>query len=682
MDSPTSNNRQGRLGLAVSSIRTAWNQAQTRLGAMVLTDVPIVLLVAAIVLALFGVMMVLSASSVEQISAGAVPYGQARTQAGFALAGFALMLFIGYVVPVRIYRHPLVLTIALLVSILLLTAVVFVGNVVNGNRNWLSVGNFSMQPSEFVKPVMILWLASVYSRQGRIDRGTIGQTLYKALFPAVLGFGLVIALILAGHDAGTVLIYILFFGAIFMAARPSWSTVNIGLAVAVTGALALVVSSPNRLERIVNTFAFWRECQVSTCDQANSGLAALATGGFWGVGLGQSRQKYNYLPEAHNDYIFAVVGEELGLVGAVAVILLYAALIYCSMRILLRSSDLFIRFATIGIMTWIAGQALLNISMVVGLMPVIGVPLPFISAGGSALVSSLIGVGLLIAFARQTPLNPIVGERVGLVNTKTQKDAARRVALARIVAREQIALASDPYGAGWTLEKFKTRWDVLFKGSSKLHQPTLPEKKRVRSAPPGGSRPARPAPQAKRKPPVKSVSGASPVATRRPSTAGEATSSGAQRAPKKQVQSATKKKATATVSSSGAQRSPKKQVQSATKKNVGATASSSGAQRAPKKQVQSATKKKATATASSSSAQRAPKKQTQSATKKSASATPRRAPQTSRTSAKAQNTKPPVKKKTASGSKPTDQSVAQKEQKLPQGLRTIHKARNLPENPK
>ncbi len=444
--------------------RTKWEEAQIRLGAMVLTDVPIVLVVAATVLTLFGVMMVLSASSVEQISAGAGAFAQARSQGMFAVLGLVAMLLVGYLIPVTWYRRPWVVHTLLGLAALLLIAVIFVGTTVNGNRNWINIAGFSTQPSEFAKPIMILWLASVYSRQGRIDRGTLAQTAYKGLIPALLGFGLIVTLILAGHDVGTVLIYALFFSAIFLAARPSRGLVAISAGLGALAALVMVAISPNRIERIFNTFAFWRDCVEATCDQANSGLAALATGGFWGVGLGQSRQKYNYLPEAHNDYIFAVVGEELGLIGAIAVLLLYAALIYCAMRILLRSSDLFIRYATIGIITWIAGQALLNIAMVVGLMPVIGVPLPFISAGGSALVSSLTGIGILIAFARQTPLNPIVGERTGIANSKMQKDAARRLALARIAEREQAVIAADPDGTGWTLDKLTTRLGALVDG--------------------------------------------------------------------------------------------------------------------------------------------------------------------------------------------------------------------------
>ena len=131
---------------------------------------------------------------------------------------------------------------------------------------------------------------------------------------------------------------------------------------------------------------------------------ALTTGGFLGVGLGQSRQKYNYLAEAHNDYIFAIIGEELGLLGTLAVLLLYAGLVYCAVRIMLRTTDPLVRLATGGIMIWLTSQAIINMGMVSRILPVIGVPLPFVSYGGSSLLSSLFAAGLLLAFARQTPL--------------------------------------------------------------------------------------------------------------------------------------------------------------------------------------------------------------------------------------------------------------------------------------
>ena len=162
-----------------------------------------------------------------------------------------------------------------------------------------------------------------------------------------------------------------------------------------------VLSSANRVARI---FGVWGSCTNANCDQANSGEVALTTGGFLGVGLGQSRQKYNYLAEAHNDYIFAIIGEELGLLGTLAVLLLYVGLVYCAVRIMLRTTDPLVRLATGGIMIWLTSQAIINMGMVSRILPVIGVPLPFVSYGGSSLLSSLFAAGLLLAFARQTPL--------------------------------------------------------------------------------------------------------------------------------------------------------------------------------------------------------------------------------------------------------------------------------------
>ena len=175
---------------------------------------------------------------------------------------------------------------------------------------------------------------------------------------------------------------------------------QIGGAVAALALLG-VLSSPNRVARI---FGIWGSCTNANCDQANSGEVALATGGFLGVGLGQSRQKYNYLAEAHNDYIFAIIGEELGLLGTMAVLLLYVGLVYCAVRIMLRTADPLVRLATGGIMAWLTSQAIINMGMVSRILPVIGVPLPFVSYGGSSLLSSLCAAGLLLAFARQTPL--------------------------------------------------------------------------------------------------------------------------------------------------------------------------------------------------------------------------------------------------------------------------------------
>ena len=274
---------------------------------------------------------------------------------------------------------------------------VVVGVEVNGNRNWLKIpGIGQIQPSEFSKLAIIMWLAWVYSRHGDISR-----SIWRTLFPSIYGVGALVLLIMLGGDMGTAMVYgFIFVGMMWLAGASRSSLLKIGGAFAAL-ALVGVLSSANRVARI---FGIWGSCTNANCDQANSGEVALTTGGFLGVGLGQSRQKYNYLAEAHNDYIFAIIGEELGLLGTLAVLLLYVGLVYCAVRIMLRTTDPLVRLATGGIMIWLTSQAIINMGMVSRILPVIGVPLPFVSYGGSSLLSSLFAAGLLLAFARQTPL--------------------------------------------------------------------------------------------------------------------------------------------------------------------------------------------------------------------------------------------------------------------------------------
>ncbi len=229
-----------------------------------------------------------------------------------------------------------------------------------------------------------------------------------------------------------------------------------------------VLSSANRVARI---FGVWGSCTNANCDQANSGEVALTTGGFLGVGLGQSRQKYNYLAEAHNDYIFAIIGEELGLLGTLAVLLLYAGLVYCAVRIMLRTTDPLVRLATGGIMIWLSSQAIINMGMVSRILPVIGVPLPFVSYGGSSLLSSLFAAGLLLAFARQTPLRGATAPS----NIETQSvrevrranaDWHRRTPLQIVLNQEEAARAA----AGGHLLKEHNPFALMFGPESTLRR--------------------------------------------------------------------------------------------------------------------------------------------------------------------------------------------------------------------
>ena len=361
-----------------------------------LWDVPVMLLVTTLGLAFFGCIMVLSASSVTMISQGQSPFSQVSSQIMFLIIGVIAMAGITRI-PVGYYHKKSVVYAMLIIALVMQFAVVVVGVEVNGNRNWLKIpGGPQIQPSEFSKLAIIMWLAWVYNRHGDISR-----SIWRTLFPSIYGVGVLVLLIMLGGDMGTAMVYgFIFVGMMWLAGASRGSLLKIGAALAAL-ALVGVLSSTNRVARI---FGIWGSCTNANCDQANSGEVALATGGFLGVGLGQSRQKYNYLAEAHNDYIFAIIGEELGLLGTLAVLLLYVGLVYCAVRIMLRTTDPLVRLATGGIMIWLTSQAIINMGMVSRILPVIGVPLPFVSYGGSSLLSSLLAAGLLLAFARQTPL--------------------------------------------------------------------------------------------------------------------------------------------------------------------------------------------------------------------------------------------------------------------------------------
>ncbi len=428
-----------------------------------LWDVPVMLLVTTLGLAIFGCIMVLSASSVTMISQGQSPFSQVSSQVMFLVLGVIAMAGITRI-PVGYYHKKSVVYAMLIVALVMQLAVVVVGVEVNGNRNWLKIpGIGQIQPSEFSKLAIIMWLAWVYSRHGDISR-----SIWRTLFPSIYGVGALVLLIMLGGDMGTAMVYgFIFVGMMWLAGASRSSLLKIGGAFAVL-ALVGVLSSANRVARI---FGIWGSCTNANCDQANSGEVALTTGGFLGVGLGQSRQKYNYLAEAHNDYIFAIIGEELGLLGTLAVLLLYVGLVYCAVRIMLRTTDPLVRLATGGIMIWLTSQAIINMGMVSRILPVIGVPLPFVSYGGSSLLSSLFAAGLLLAFARQTPLRGAT--KPSNIETQSAREVRRenaewqrRTPLQDVLNQEEAARAA----AGGHLLKEHNPLKVVFGPESTLRR--------------------------------------------------------------------------------------------------------------------------------------------------------------------------------------------------------------------
>ncbi|MCC9175065.1 putative lipid II flippase FtsW [Arthrobacter sp. zg-Y179] len=355
---------------------------------------------ATLALTAIGLMMVLSASSVESIAAAAGSDAGAATtfdlflkQSMFAAAGVVAMLGLSRLGPPH-YRFLSWFLYA--AAVVLLILVLVIGKEVNGNKNWIEIGPITGQPSEAAKLAMAIWFAAVLSRKGRL----INEWKH-ALIPVVPGGGILILLVMLGSDLGTVIVMgMIMVAALFFAGAPL-RFLGVLAAGAAMGAVLMSLVSSNRSSRI----SAWLQldCSTGLCDQANAGMYALASGGWLGVGIGQSRQKWNWIPEAHNDFIFAIIGEEFGLLGTLVVVSLFAVLAIATVRVTMRHTDPFIRIVCGAILVWIIGQASVNIAMVTGLLPVIGVPLPFISYGGSSLTFTLAAVGVLLSFARKIP---------------------------------------------------------------------------------------------------------------------------------------------------------------------------------------------------------------------------------------------------------------------------------------
>jgi cell division protein FtsW len=349
-------------------------------------------------LVIIGLVMVLSSSAIEDFrDAGEVRglsdfFSSFSKQVLFAAVGIPLML-VASRVPVPFYKKWGWLVLA---GALLLQVFVVVAGVGDYNRNWIAIGPVTVQPSEFMKLGLALWLAMILVKR----RHTL--TNWKPLLIQVAPVALAaIFLVLVGNDLGTAIILLaLVLGALFFAGV---KLRYLGAAVVIMGLLAAVLSriSVSRMERIeVWLNGCTADLYSSLCWQPQHGLFALAAGGFLGTGLGNSKAKWSWLPEAHNDYIFAIIGEELGMVGALVVLLMFVVLAIAFVRIIRASQDPFARILASAVMVWVVGQAFVNIGVVLGLLPVLGVPLPLISAGGSALISTLGAIGVVLSFAR------------------------------------------------------------------------------------------------------------------------------------------------------------------------------------------------------------------------------------------------------------------------------------------
>ncbi|MGI8524365.1 MAG: putative lipid II flippase FtsW [Nocardioides sp.] len=283
------------------------------------------------------------------------------------------------------------------VSLVLLVLTALFGVARNGNTNWLALGPILIQPSEIAKLALILWASHVYAHK---DRRL--HSLHQIMVPVVPGLLLATCLVIFGHDLGTGLVlFAILLGMLWVVGAPA-RFFALSISLVSVAAFFLATTDKERLARITTFVNPFKDYHYSGWQPAH-GLFALSRGGWFGQGIGASQQKWGNLPEAHTDFIFAVLGEELGLVGTGLVIALFLVIAYAAIRVAAHTTDPFVRYMSFGIVVWIVGQMMINVGMVLTLLPVIGIPLPLVSYGGSALVPSLVALGMLVGFARREP---------------------------------------------------------------------------------------------------------------------------------------------------------------------------------------------------------------------------------------------------------------------------------------
>ena len=353
----------------------------------------------------FGLIMVLSASSVKSFEQTGTTYSIFAKQLMFLVIAILLTYYASQV-KAAIWERLARIAVPVSVFGLLLPQLPFIGREINGNRSWIGLGPFTLQPAEFAKLGLILFCALQLKRFEERVRNNPTQVFkpMQLVWYIAPGAGILLFMIMLGKDLGTALIVMSIATALIFVSgvplRTFFTVVLVGGAFAAAG----IISQPNRLHRFaavlhpfdpeVYKFAGW---------QTAHSVMGLASGGLFGVGLGASRQKWGNLSEANTDFIFSVIGEELGLIGTLIVLALFAALIYGIIRTSLHAKDQFSRYACAGVAAWILFQVTVNIASDIGIFPVVGVTLPFISYGGSSLIANFLAIVFELNVLRRDP---------------------------------------------------------------------------------------------------------------------------------------------------------------------------------------------------------------------------------------------------------------------------------------
>ena len=330
------------------------------------------LVITILLLLSIGLVMVLSASSPSALSESGNSYAFFSKQAIFAVGGLCAMWFISKI-DYRFYKKYGIW--AYIVAIVLLIAVMAIGKRINGAKRWLYITDtLSFQPSELVKLLMIIFYGTILVNN-RDDLGKYGKGFFKHV---CLAAPIILLLLIEPHFSASIVIVGIVAIMMIMAGCKFWHFVATGGLVGIPGIIFLIIKEPYRLQRVVTFLDPWQD---ATGDgwQVIQSLYAIGSGGLFGVGLGESKQKYLYIPEPHNDFIFSIIGEELGFIGCALVIVLFAIFIWRGILIAMKAPDMFGSLVAIGITTQVAIQVIINIAVVTSSMPATGMPLPFFS---------------------------------------------------------------------------------------------------------------------------------------------------------------------------------------------------------------------------------------------------------------------------------------------------------------
>ena len=360
-----------------------------------LTSYYLVLGITMLLLAL-GLVMVLSTSSAAALDSGGSAYAGFQKQLLGVAIGLPLMWLAARSSPAvfRAAAYPL-----MTVSVIGLLLAITIGVTNGGAARWVQLGPVQLQPSEFAKLAFVLWGADLLARKEKLGQLTDWRQL---LIPLMPGAGIICMLVMLGDDLGTTfLLLVIFLALLWVIGTPGRLFVGM-LALMGFVMIILIIVAPYRLDRITGLLN--PRAQASAAGyQALQGKYALGSGGWFGVGLGASREKWGWVPNSTTDFIFAIIGEELGLVGTICVSMLYGGLAYAGLRIARRVPDTFMRLAAAAATAWIVVQALVNVGAVIGLLPITGVPLPLVSEGLSSLIVTMVALGMLMSFAKREP---------------------------------------------------------------------------------------------------------------------------------------------------------------------------------------------------------------------------------------------------------------------------------------